>query len=270
MSLLDRIDRFLGTEHLPPREQLGFHLHPHVIQPGDVEACMALGSMIRMQAPGDYWREVVGIVEASPWSARFLLIVQPGVGDLEPTNISQLMLRLGRDKRVAGIQLGNECNSTANDSPGLSPGDYVRWAAGAANIIRRHDKLDRPLVAAATSSVIQGWPDTWEWNWDVIDAGLLDYVNHFALHHYGSEHYKLALVRDLVAYARSHGAEQVWLTETGLNTKRRRLRYIRRTLRAYRLAGIDLDRVFLYCWRGHDEYDLVDDGRVLQALKEGA
>ncbi len=125
--------------------------------------------------------------------------------------------RYGSDKRVAGWEIWNEpdgfCNGRVAPAGTLqcTAADYVDLVARVAPEIRKRSSA--PVVAAATTSINQSFPDHFNYNKDMVNAGLLPLVDVYNFHWYGEQLEKLTFggIGDFL----NGTGKPVWCTESG-------------------------------------------------------
>ena len=125
--------------------------------------------------------------------------------------------RYGNDGRIGGFEIWNEpdgfCNGNVAPRGVLdcSPEDYVDLVARVEPEIRA--RTGAPVVAAATTSINQSFPDKFNFNKAMVGAGLLNFVDVYNFHWYGSQLEKLTF-GGIADFLNGTG-KPVWCTESG-------------------------------------------------------
>lgn len=125
--------------------------------------------------------------------------------------------RYGTDPRIGGWEIWNEPDGFCNGNvapPGVldcSPEDYVDLVARVQPAIRARSTA--PVVAAATTSINQSFPDNFNFNKRMVDDGLLTFVDVYNFHWYGEQLEKLTFggIADFL----DGTGKPVWCTESG-------------------------------------------------------
>ena len=114
----------------------------------------------------------------------------------EPTKkylnfIKTLAVRYKDDPRVWGFQVHNEPNSSMFEDNAPyefhDPKKYFEFLKAAYATIKSV-KSDYMVTNAATTSIIQGFPNTIKYNNILLDLGVLDYVDAYSFHYYGNDY----------------------------------------------------------------------------------
>jgi hypothetical protein len=125
--------------------------------------------------------------------------------------------RYGNDGRIAGWEIWNEpdafCDGRVAPRGVLdcSPADYVDLVARVAPVIR--ERSGAPVVGAATTSINQSFPHNFDYNKDLVGAGLLGLIDVYNFHWYGSQLEKLSFGG--IANFLNDTGKAVWCTESG-------------------------------------------------------
>lgn len=126
--------------------------------------------------------------------------------------------RYGKKRRISAFQIWNEPNMEANPNNVIldladNPELYVKMLADAAAEIRKVSPR-KLIVSAATTAVNQNYPDTINYNEDLLAAGLEDHVDVVAMHYYGTHLenvYRPGGILDLLEGV----SKPIWITESG-------------------------------------------------------
>lgn len=126
--------------------------------------------------------------------------------------------RYGSDPRIAGWEIWNEpdafCDGGRAAPPGVlqcNPADYVDLVARVAPAIRARSSA--PIVGAATVSINQSFPRNFEYNQDMVDAGLLPMIDVYNIHWYSRQLEKLTF-GGIAGFLNDTG-KPIWDTESG-------------------------------------------------------
>jgi putative glycosyl hydrolase len=132
--------------------------------------------------------------------------------------VTPVLDRYGADGRIAGWEIWNEpdafCNGGRSAPPGVldcSPEDYVDLVARVEPVIRA--RSGAPVVGAATTSINQSFPRHFDYNKEMVGAGLLNFIDVYNFHWYGSQIEKLTF-GGIADFLNGTGLP-VWCTESG-------------------------------------------------------
>jgi hypothetical protein len=136
--------------------------------------------------------------------------------------------RYRRKRKIEGFQIFNEPNSSdffENQILGtdVSPEKYRELLKKSYRFIKRRSQ--KKVVGAATTSLLQNFPETLEYNQTLIDLGIEDSLDVFAIHIYGSsvERYFLGIDTFLKGLTKP-----IWVTESGRQGVDEQLNYVER------------------------------------------
>jgi hypothetical protein len=158
--------------------------------------------------------------------------------------------RYGRDPRIAGWEIWNEPDAFCNGRvapPGVldcSPEDYVDLVARVEPEIRR--RSSGRVVAAATTSIQQSFPRHFDWNREMVDAGILAFVDVYNIHWYGRQLEKLTF-GGIADFLNSTG-KPVWDTESGETGSTRQLSFAEDVFPALDEEIRRLERIYIFTY----------------------
>ncbi|MDZ4786760.1 MAG: cellulase family glycosylhydrolase [bacterium] len=134
-----------------------------------------------------------------------------------------------KKKRVKAFQIWNEPNDENNpDNSTLdivySPENYLELLALSYDTIKEVAQK-KQVVNAATTAINQNYPETYNYNQELVDAGLLTVSDFFSIHYYGShlENLLLGGVGDFL----NSVEKPIWITESGAKGTTKQLEYAR-------------------------------------------
>ncbi len=226
-----------GVETLLPKERLGMNLLPAGSVPEDVDEIAPLVGVIRTLIKPDVKDYVGRLIDGAPAGARFTVILPEEDVDLA------FVSRFSDDPKVIGWELENEPENFLQ----WTAQEYVDWLRDVAPLVRNTAGRDQKIIAASTRPMVQDFPNTLNYNKDMISAGLLDEVDVFNMHVYTKQYEKLPSVEEVFATAQSRGAE-VWVTEVGENELADQLSYFLQVTEVYKRLDMDADRWVIYAW----------------------
>lgn len=134
------------------------------------------------------------------------------------------------DHRVVGYQIGNEPNNTDFTENRLlgfrNPDLYLQALAQAYKISKEIDS-NKLILMAATTSIVQNYPDTLNYNKTLLENKVEKFCDVYCIHYYGD--------RNFINLMRPGGAFQflkeikndIWVTEVGENVFNEHLDYAR-------------------------------------------
>lgn len=158
--------------------------------------------------------------------------------------------RYGNDDRIAGWEVWNEPDGFCNGRvapPGVldcSPGDYVDLVARAVPEIRR--RSGAPIVGAATTSINQSFPRHFDYNQDLVGAGLLNFIDVYNFHWFGSQLEKLSF-GGIADFLNGTG-KRVWCTESGEQGSTQQLGHARDVFPALDDQIDRLERIYIFTY----------------------
>lgn len=156
--------------------------------------------------------------------------------------------RNSKKKRLKAFQIWNEPNDENNPDNitmelATSPENYVELMMLAQNQIKSISPK-KQVVNAATTSINQNYPETLQYNQDLIDAGLLSVTDIFAAHYYGVR-LETLLLGGVSDFLNSIDAP-IWITESGEKGTTKQLNYAR-TMWPFLLETVPgIKRIYLY------------------------
>ena len=165
--------------------------------------------------------------------------------------VKKIVGRFAGNPKITAWQIWNEPNMVANSQNGLlgldsDAANYVEMLAMASDFIRGADPGTR-VINAATTSIVQNFPDTLRYNKAMRDAGVEAFIDFFAIHYYG---------RQFENVKRSNGVEEfleglskrIWITETGRMGVNEQLPYVEQVWPFLReeIGDNQIDLIFFY------------------------
>lgn len=136
--------------------------------------------------------------------------------------------RYGANPKVVGFEIWNEPNneSFAENAVAdvlLSPSNYSQMLSAAAAVVRA-EAPGKLVVSGATTAINQNYPETLDYNRDMLAAGAQDTVDVYGIHVYGKQ---------FENYIRDGGVDdfiddltkEVWVTESGAQGTNSQLPY---------------------------------------------
>ncbi|MCB0336160.1 MAG: cellulase family glycosylhydrolase, partial [Bdellovibrionales bacterium] len=170
--------------------------------------------------------------------------------------VKKVVTRYRRKRKVLGFQVFNEPNSEAFFenyvmSTVNSPRNYLELLKRSSRFIKRRAKKKK-VVGAATSSIIQNFPETLNYNQTLRDAGIESLVDVFSIHVYGSslERYYLGIGDFLASLARP-----IWVTESGQQGVLEQLEYVERVWPFLKGEHPAIERFFYYRYADSPDID---------------
>jgi hypothetical protein len=159
--------------------------------------------------------------------------------------------RYGGNGRIAGWEIWNEpdafCDGGRLAPPGVldcTPGDYVDLVARVEPAIRA--RSGARVVGAATTSINQSYPDHFNFNKAMRDAGLLSFIDVYNFHWYGEQLEKLTF-GGIADFLDSTG-KTVWDTESGETGSTQQLDFAETVLPALEDEVDRLERIYLFTY----------------------
>ena len=164
--------------------------------------------------------------------------------------VAPVLDRYGGDQRIAGWEIWNEPDGFCNGNqspPGVldcSPADYVDLVARVAPEIRRRSVAR--VVGAASTSINQSFPDHFNFNKNLVGAGLLDFIDVYNFHWYGSQLEKLSF-GGIADFLNGTGKE-VWCTESGDQGSTNQLAHAQDVFPALNGQIDRLERIYIFTY----------------------
>ncbi|MBI2964199.1 MAG: hypothetical protein HYY35_10630 [Deltaproteobacteria bacterium] len=161
-----------------------------------------------------------------------------------------LLDRYGGDGRIVGWEIWNEPDAFCNGRvapPGVldcSPRDYVDLVARVAPEIRR--RSGGLVVGGATTSINQSFPSHFDYNKDMVNAGLLPLIDVYTFHWYGSQLEKLTF-GGIADFLNDTGM-LVWCTESGEQGSTRQLQHAEDVFPALDDEIDHLERIYVFTY----------------------
>jgi hypothetical protein len=163
--------------------------------------------------------------------------------------VKPVMQRYARTKAIKAWQVWNEQNMEENpDNITLelanNPSNYVGMlslAFGASRQITPNKKV----VMAATTAINQNYPDSLNYNQEMLDAGAQNYADYFAAHVYG-EHLENFLIPGRATDFLKSVTLPIWITESGAKGINSQRSYVERMWPYLSSAVPGIKRFYLY------------------------
>jgi hypothetical protein len=158
--------------------------------------------------------------------------------------------RYGNDPRIAGWEIWNEPDAFCNGHvapPGVldcSPADYVDLVARVAPEIRK--RTGAPIVGAASTSINQSFPGHFDYNKDMVGAGLLNHIDVYNFHWYGEQLEKLTF-GGIADFLNGTG-KAVWCTESGERGSTNQLGHANDVFAELNNEIDRLDRIYIFTY----------------------
>lgn len=130
--------------------------------------------------------------------------------------VKKVVSRYNGRKRLRSFQIWNEPNDENNPHNVLlelhnSPSNYLLMLQAAYEVSKEISPTKK-IVSAATTSIIQNFPETLEYNEDLKELGAEEYLDVWGVHLYGSSLERLYF--GVTDHLNSLG-KPIWITESG-------------------------------------------------------
>ena len=161
--------------------------------------------------------------------------------------VKPVMTRYAGRNRIKGWQIWNEPNQPNSNNELLqvanSPENYLEMLARAYDFSK---SLNGKLVLnAATTAIAQNFPDTLNYNRDLISMGVLDVCDIYAIHVYGKQYENY--VRDGgVIDTLSAVTKPMWITESGAQGAGAQRAYVEEVWPFLQERIPQIDRIYYY------------------------
>lgn len=155
--------------------------------------------------------------------------------------------------RISAWEVWNEPNDNGN-SQNITLGINMGTTNGAANYasmlssaynLSRSITPDKLVVSAATTSINQNYPNTLNYNKQMVTAGAENFCDKWGIHYYGKEYdhiYAPSGIKDFV----NSLSKPLWLTESGAQGVDQQLQYVNETWSILEHAFDNLERLYYY------------------------
>jgi hypothetical protein len=158
--------------------------------------------------------------------------------------------RYGRDGRIGGWEIWNEpdgfCNGTVAP-PGVldcSPNDYIDLARRVSEVINA--RSGALIIGAATTSINQSFPNHFDYNKDLVAGGLLNFIDVYNFHWYGSQLEKLTF-GGIADFLNGTG-KPVWCTESGNQGSDHQLEHAQEVFPVLKDKVSGLERIYIFTY----------------------
>ena len=163
--------------------------------------------------------------------------------------IQKIIRRYRRKRKVVGFQIWNEPNMSTNSENDVleftsSPENYVSLLRRAK---RYRDRRARKklIVSAATTSIIQDYPETLEYNEALVSAGAEQYLDRWGIHFYGTSLERMLIPGGPSDFMNSLN-KPIWITESGRQGINEQLNYVERVWPYITDDVPGIERIYFY------------------------
>ncbi len=162
--------------------------------------------------------------------------------------VKPVLQRYAGNGRIIGFQIWNEPNTGGNPDNFImdfvdNPTNFVELMA----LVYDYSKSisSKLILNGATTSIVQNFPDTVSYSSDLIDAGILDLVDVFAIHVYGKQ-YENYVLDGGVTDTLGRVTKPIWVTESGAQGVGAQLAYAEEVWPFLREKVPQVDRIYYY------------------------
>lgn len=168
---------------------------------------------------------------------------------------SEVMERYKDEEKIIGYQIGNEPNSSSFPENVIldlvrNPRNYVRLLHDA-YFACKEINYNKKIVSAATTSIVQNYPDTLDYNKEMHKSELWPCCDYIGVHYYGD--------RDFINFYRPNGIYSflkgidfpIWITEIGEEKFNNHLKYARTVIPHLFKKLPNLERIYWYQYDGN-------------------
>ena len=161
--------------------------------------------------------------------------------------IRKVIVRYRRKRKIIGFQIWNEPNDDGNSENFTlnfvdNPEQYIQLVKRTQRLMSRRAKK-KTLIGAATTSILQNFPETLEYNQALHQQGLEQYIDSWGIHVYGSSHERFYLgVLDFLQSL----TKPILVTETGRQGIFEQTEYLRRLLPFLSEEVPGIQRFYIY------------------------
>jgi len=163
--------------------------------------------------------------------------------------VKKVVTRYANKNRVRAFQIWNEPNNPDfGENVTLDvlnkPTNYVELLAHGYNAVKTvaPSKL---VVGGATTAIAQNFPSTLNYNKAMIKAGVLSFVDVYAIHFYGKSIERVLLPGGVAEFVNSI-KKPVWVTETGARGINKQLEYAERIFAFLKAKMPGIARIYIY------------------------
>jgi len=170
--------------------------------------------------------------------------------------------RYGNSPKIIAFQVWNEPNNLLDpENEILSFNDamvYLEFLANAYSISK--DISSKSIINAATTGITQNYPETKDYNQVLIDNGIENFTDFFAIHYYGQQFENL-LRPDGVKGMLNSLNKSIWITESGRQGTDNQLQYVEETWPYLREQIPNIDRIYYY------QYGSIENNSITYGLR---
>ncbi|MCB0328986.1 MAG: hypothetical protein KDD70_04970 [Bdellovibrionales bacterium] len=153
-----------------------------------------------------------------------------------------------RNRKIRAFQVWNEPNIDLPESSYLdvkdSPEHYIELLRRSYRYIKRRAK-GKEVVSAATTSIIQNYPETLQYNEALYSLGAEDYLDIWGVHIYGTSVERFLLPGGPTDFL-NQLSKPIWVTESGRQGVNEQLNYVERVWPYLRSIVPGIDRLYFY------------------------
>lgn len=160
--------------------------------------------------------------------------------------------RYSQHEHVLGYQVLNETNTAMFDdnveySFINNPELYVNALANVYNYSKKINP-SKIITNAATTSILQSFPRTLEYNKKLLEYGLEKYIDVYSFHYYGDSLFNLLRPSGVFNFIRSI-SKPLWITEIGEKKFNNHLQYYKKHINFLK-HRLNLEKIFWYQYDG--------------------
>lgn len=163
--------------------------------------------------------------------------------------IRPVAARYGSNGRIAGFEIWNEPNMVENPDNGTmgidtNPENYVELLALGHSAVKdiAGSKL---VISASTTAINQNFPDTFNYNVAMRDAGAESFLDKWGVHYYGKQFENVVRSGGIEEFLDSLG-KGIWITESGAQGHSNQIKYVEETWHFLFERFDRLERIYYY------------------------
>ncbi|RME58225.1 MAG: hypothetical protein D6780_07080 [Candidatus Dadabacteria bacterium] len=162
--------------------------------------------------------------------------------------VKKVVERYGSSGKIVGFEVWNEPNQINDYNITLdvvnNPANFVELLSMAYTTIKA-EAPSKLVLNGATTSINQNFPNNLNYNKRMVESGVLNFVDKYAIHYYGRQFENVVRTDGVEDFLLSLG-KGVWVTESGIQGVNNQLAYGEQVWPFLREKISNIERIYIY------------------------